>query len=144
MNSHKNKPYYQAEDDFCVYYDVCDNMPNSHGTEQLMTIAAMANNGQGIAGVAPQAQMIPVKIGHQSSISDLDVEQALEQLNSNFNQGQTFDVVNMSFARNLGYFELYGLKLSQESTWKPTLNHIKELNRKGVVIVASAGNNGSM
>ena len=38
-----------------------------HGTMTAGCVAAIANNGMGVAGVAPNAKVIPVKVGNSAS-----------------------------------------------------------------------------
>lgn len=57
------------------YGTSCDEVSDSswHGTHVAGTILAAANNGIGIAGIAPLAQLLPVRVvGHCGGItSDL-------------------------------------------------------------------------
>lgn len=98
-----------------------------HGTMCAGLIAAVANNGVGIAGIAPNAKIMPVRYGSSSS----DMVEAM------IYAADHADVVSMSLS----------LKPLMPSYW----THFKTMKRgaayvvgKGVPLVCSMGNTGPM
>jgi subtilisin family serine protease len=55
--------------------DVMDD--DGHGTMVTGIIAAIANNSKGIAGVAPNVSIIPLKVWSPSSVSWIDLDKAI-------------------------------------------------------------------
>ena len=71
-----------------------DNDPRDyygHGTHVAGTIAAAANNGVGIAGVAPGAKVLPIRLG------DYDLNVARSVRGIKYAHAMGADVVNMSY-----------------------------------------------
>ncbi|MEQ6118714.1 S8 family serine peptidase [Reichenbachiella sp. MALMAid0571] len=96
---------------------------NMHGTHVAGIAAAEFNNNLGIAGIAPKAKILPVKVINKSGLaSTSDIIQGIEYA---VNNGAT--VINMSFG---GSTESLALKDALEDA---TLS---------ATLVASAGNNG--
>ena len=106
-----------------AYYD--DDDPSDrvgHGTHVAGTIAQATNNGVGVAGVAPGASILPVKVlsdngyGSTSAIANGIVYAA----------DNGADVINMSLG----------------GAWYSSTQHqaVKYADQKGVVIVAATGN----
>lgn len=96
---------------------------NGHGTHVAGTIAQSTNNGKGVAGVAPEASILPVKVlsgggmgssGWIASGIDYAVDQGA-------------DVINLSLGGG------YSLVIH---------NAVKKAQKKGVIVVAAAGNSG--
>lgn len=101
---------------------------NGHGTHVAGTIAAITNNEVGIAGVAPETRVMPVKaLNHNGSGLLEDLTAAIV-----FAADQGADVINMSwggFAPAPGFIP---------KTLKEALDYA--YYDKGVVLVAAAGN----
>jgi thermitase len=99
---------------------------NDHGTHVAGTIAAKANNGIGVAGVAFNADLVVCKAlgGPLGTGSTADVANCINWVSS---QGAT--VISMS----LGGGASTTLKNAVDSAWN---------NGSGAVIVAAAGNDG--
>ena len=96
--------------------------PNGHGTHVAGTAAAETNNGQGIAGVAPGAQLLPVQV-----------------LNSAGN-GQNSNVANgVAWAADNGA-DVINLSLGSSSASCAVLDAIRYAVGQGVTVVAAAGN----
>lgn len=96
---------------------------NGHGTHISGTIAA-ANQQQGMIGVAPRAQIHPVKaFDHNGTAYVSDIILGIEWCVKN-----AIDVVNMSF----------GMKTRSRSLYAA----VNSAYRSGVLIVASSGNDG--
>lgn len=94
-----------------------------HGTHVAGTIAQTTNNGKGVAGVAPEATILPVKVlsglgfGSASWIA-AGIDYAVDQ---------DADVINLSLGG--GYSAVIH-------------NAIKKAEKAGVIVVAAAGNSG--
>lgn len=97
-----------------------------HGTHVAGTIAAITNNSIGVAGVCWQGvKVMPLKVFKDAEpdyTSDSLILQALD-----YAQSRGVQVVNMS---------LGGPSRPANALW----DKIKELNRKGILLVAAAGN----
>lgn len=95
---------------------------NGHGTHVAGTIAQSTNNGYGVAGIAHEASLMPLKVlGGSGGGTISDIAEAIK-----FAADNGADVINMSLG---GGGES---KLMQEA--------IDYAHSKGVVIVAAAGN----
>ncbi len=110
-------------------YDFVNDQANAaddhgHGTHVAGTIAQSTNNGLGVAGVAHEAQLMPLKVlSRQGGGTVSDIAEAIR-----FAADHKADVINMSLG---GGGES---KLMREA--------IEYAHQKGVVIVAAAGNAG--
>ena len=95
-----------------------------HGTHVAGTIAQATNNGLGVAGIAPRATLLPMKVlGPGGGTADqiaVAVDEAADQ---------GADVINLS----LGGMHSVVLHLA-----------VEKAVRRGVVVVASAGNTGRL
>ncbi|HEX7596753.1 MAG TPA: S8 family peptidase, partial [Polyangia bacterium] len=97
---------------------------HGHGTHVAGTIAQATNNGRGVAGVAFQATIMPLKVlSAQGSGSMAAIAQAIR-----FAADHGANVINMSLG---GAFPV-----------TPVRRAIEYAHRKGVVVVAAAGNDG--
>lgn len=99
-----------------------------HGTKVTGIISAQTDNQIGIAGIASNAQIIPLKVtnGHTLSLSSvfLAINKAIEL---------DCDIINMSLG---GY-------ISNEETIKEFKNLIDKAVSNGIIIVAAVGNGGT-
>ena len=95
----------------------------SHGTHVAGTIAQASNNGVGVAGVAPMASILPVRVGDYNGISSENIAEGIEWAVDN---GAL--VINISIG---------GTTSSRvvEDACKYAYDH-------GVVVVAASGNDG--
>lgn len=122
--------------------DPADVDDNGHGTHVASTIAA-ARNGVGIAGVAPDAEIVNIRAGQDSGYFFLDsVVQALTYAADN-----GVDVVNMSFyvdpwlyncARNPA--DALDDQLEQRTVIAATQRALDYARQRGVTLVAALGN----
>lgn len=106
---------------------------NFHGTH-VAGIVAGRNNGVGIIGVAPQAELYIAKVfGEDNKFSAAAERNALEWL-----AGENVHAINMSYG---GFFpiEIPGVKESLERYH----DCIKSVANSGVNLVAAAGNSGN-
>ncbi|MCF8537589.1 MAG: S8 family serine peptidase, partial [Candidatus Nanopelagicales bacterium] len=113
----------------------CDSGPSSwHGTHVAGTIGAVANNTIGIAGVAPQASIQPVRVLSFDGGWTSDITTAITWASGGTVPGVTAnptpaDVINMS----LGGYSPGGCS----STWQTVIDAAVA---RGTTIVVSAGN----
>ncbi|MEL6496307.1 MAG: S8 family peptidase [Cyanobacteria bacterium J06623_7] len=115
---------------FVKGYDFVNNKDdasddNGHGTHVAGTIAQSTNNGYGVAGIAYEASIMPLKVLSGSGGGTIsDIAEAIK-----FAADNGADVINMSLGGG-------GASNMMEEA-------IKYASRKGVVIIAAAGNEGS-
>lgn len=107
---------------------------NWHGTHVAGSIAAIMNNKRGIAGVAPNAKILPLRAlgmcgGYDSDIADAMVWAA----------GGTVEGV----PANTHPAQIINLSLGGEGTCPATYSKaIAEVNKRGAILVVAAGNDG--
>ena len=105
--------------------DYSDNI--GHGTMVAGIIAAQTDNELDIAGIASNAQIIPIKITDSNSLNIssifLGLEKALET---------DCDIINMSF----------GGAITDEEALSVLKGYIDEAEEKGIIVVAAVGNSG--
>jgi serine protease len=103
---------------------------DAHGTHVAGIAAAATGNGVGIAGVAPDAQVMPVKVLKDGSGAYENIAHGVR-----WAAGHGADVVNMSLGGLQGtqLLSLTGL----DTTLQDAIRYAKD---KGVAIVAAAGN----
>jgi serine protease len=105
---------------------------NGHGTHTAGTAAAAANNGIGVAGVAYDAKILPIKAGDES---DIPLEAMTEGIRYAADQGA--DVVSVSLARGESPF----IPGTQPAPLEPTVEAAVDYAwEKGTVVVGAAGN----
>jgi subtilisin family serine protease len=100
---------------------------NGHGSHVAGIAAASTSNGIGIAGVAPAAKLMAVKVlasDGSGNCGDID-------LGVRWATDHGADVINLSLGPDLTLDLLCGLQNAAEYAWN-----------KGIVVVVSAGNNG--
>jgi serine protease len=100
------------------------NDDHGHGTHVAGTIAQATNNGEGVAGVAFEATLMPVKVlNHFGSGTSADIAEAIRFAADNGAQ-----VINMSLGGG-GYSKVMA-------------DAVEYARKKGVTVVAAAGNAG--
>jgi subtilisin family serine protease len=111
-----------------------DSVPqdtNGHGTHVAGIAAATADNGVGIAGTAPLARIMPVRVlGTDGTGSDEGIARGIDWAVAN-----GADVVNLSLGES-------GV-LSRISKGGPLNAAIRNAAGRGVVVLAAAGNEGT-
>jgi len=117
----------EQSDKFVDGYDFRHDDPDpidyiGHGTHCAGIAAAVMNNGVGIAGVAPNCKIMPIKVGGWSGISE---EDAADGINYAVDNGA--DIISMSWGG-----PIVQSKLVERALIYADLN--------GVVLVAAAGN----
>jgi serine protease len=105
-----------------------------HGTHVAGTIAANTNNGVGVAGIAWQVNIMPLRVLGLKGGTEYDIEQAIRyaaQLpnNSNTTPSRKADVINLSLGG------------PGNTTAAPLAYQLAR--QAGVIIIAAAGNDGS-
>lgn len=116
--------------DFVKGYDFVNDRvdardDNGHGTHVAGTVAQSTNNGYGVAGVAYKAKIMPIKVlSRYGSGTISDIAEAIR-----FAADNGADVINMSLGGG------GDSKLMREA--------IDYAHKKGVVVIAAAGNEGS-
>ncbi|MEM6614532.1 MAG: S8 family peptidase [Cyanobacteria bacterium P01_C01_bin.72] len=114
---------------FVKGYDFVNNKDdasddNGHGTHVAGTIAQSTNNGYGVAGIAYEASIMPLKVLSGSGGGTIsDIAEAIK-----FAADNGADVINMSLGGG-------GASNMMEEA-------IKYAHNKGVVVIAAAGNEG--
>ena len=109
--------------------DACGQDEEGHGTHVAGIAAARTNNGVGVAGVAPDAQILPVRVlDAEGSGSDANVSQGIRQAADRGAQ-----VINLSLGGDPVIGELPMLNEELEAA-------VEYAFAKGSVVVAAAGN----
>ena len=103
---------------------------DEHGTHVAGIAAAATGNGVGIAGVAPEAKVMPVKVLEEGSGSFTDIANGIR-----WAADHDADVVNLSLGA------VQGLQLLVHGgVLTDVQDAIRYANSRGVVVVAAAGN----
>jgi subtilisin family serine protease len=103
--------------------DVSDQV--GHGTHVMGTIVAETNNAQGIAGIAPDSTLMPIKIADDSGfVAFSDVLDGVD-----WAREHGADVINMSVGG--------ALTVDQVALGQPTFSAARDA---GILMVAAAGN----
>ncbi|MGO1167133.1 MAG: S8 family peptidase [Janibacter sp.] len=107
---------------------------DSHGTHVAGTIAAVADNGEGVAGVAPDAKIMPIKALEDGGGTMEDIAEGVRYAADN-----GADVINLSLGGLPGtqIFALIGL----DTTMKDAIQYARD---KGTLTVAAAGNTSTL
>ncbi len=107
---------------------------DGHGTHVAGTIAAKANNGAGVAGVAPDAKIMPIKVLEDGSGQTEDIAEGIRYAADN-----GADVINLSLGGLPGtqIFSILGL----DTTTKDAIQYARD---KGTLTVAAAGNTSTL
>jgi serine protease len=105
---------------------------NGHGTHVAGIIAAVANNGVGVAGVAPGAKILPVRV------LDAEGSGTTDQIAAGvrYAADQGADVINLS----LGFLSGQGEVVKVIGVLDPVYEAFAYAAAKGAVIVVAAGN----
>ncbi|WP_369370454.1 S8 family serine peptidase [Promicromonospora sp. Populi] len=106
------------------------NNGDGHGTHVAGIVAAKANNGIGVAGVAPGAKILPVKVLEAGSGSTQDIADGIRWA---ANHGA--DVINLSLGSGVGA-QLLTI-LGVDTLMRDAIAYARE---RGVLTVAAAGN----
>ncbi|PUB28900.1 subtilase family protein [Promicromonospora sp. AC04] len=106
------------------------NNGDEHGTHVAGIVAAVANNGIGVAGVAPDAKILPVKVLEAGSGSSQDIADGIR-----WAADHGADVINLSLGSGPGgqLFTILGVDTLMRDA-------IAYARTQGVLTVAAAGN----
>lgn len=115
------------------YADDDDPMDESgHGTAVASVIAAdaYARNGVTYRGVAPDAKLVALRVGTEQTISNRDIERALQWVIAN-HERYGIDVVNLSLGSG---------NYTDSDTGDQTSDEFKALRDLGIFVTAASGN----
>ncbi len=131
MNKDLDKDYRDDDQDPIPGSELGEN----HGTAVAGIIGARSNNGRGIAGIAPECEMIAVRI-HFTNMNDIEYADVLSH------KSKLIDISNNSWGSNTqGYFlRDFGPAVREAFTFGTKEGRAG----KGVVYVISAGNSGEI
>jgi serine protease len=121
--------------DFVRGYDFVDRdrLPldeNGHGTHVASTIGESTNNGTGVTGLAYGARIMPVRVLDEAGAGDsVDITSGIRWAVRN-----GADVINLSFEFDDGYRQVTAAEIPD------ILSALRFARRRGVVVVAAAGN----
>ena len=107
-----------------------ENNADEHGTHVAGIVAAIANNGVGVAGVAPNAKIMPVKVLEDGSGSFEEIAGGVRWATDHGAK-----VINLSLGALPGAQALTITGLESSVT-----DAIAYANSKGVAVIAAAGN----
>lgn len=120
--------------------------PQGHGTIVAGVIAAVADNGRGVSGVAPQAMVMPIRVLDAEGRGTSDVvaegirhaiEQQVQVINLSLAEVQSED--DDEDEETTGPPLLPGVSLVQD---REVIRAIEEADEAGILVVAAAGNDG--
>jgi subtilisin family serine protease len=103
---------------------------NGHGTHVAGIVAARAGNGTGVAGVAPNARVLPVKVLNKGG----------EGTDAAVARGICFAVAHRARVINLSLGEDPISQLLVEGTGRRTAQAIDYAYKKGVAVIVASGN----
>lgn len=130
--------FLRDQDGEVVGWDFVDNDAdasdeNGHGTMVAGIVAAAAGNGEGIAGVAPRARLMPIRVlDAEGGGSSRDVDRGIR-----WAVDHGADVVNLSLEAVTGFDD--GPRVDAGAAPVTAVDYAWE---NGVVVVAAAGNSG--
>jgi subtilisin family serine protease len=108
---------------------------NGHGTHVAGIAAALTNNGVGVAGTAPDARILPVRVLDAQGVGSTgDVAAGIR-----YAAGKGADVINLSLGFLTGVGELNRLR----GLLRPVYDAIDVAVSGGAVVVIAAGNDGA-
>lgn len=102
---------------------------NGHGTHVAGIVAAASSNGKGIAGVAPRATILPIKVCNSGGFcNDYDIAAGTRYATNN-----GADVINLSLGLGL-------VTSKTEEGARRIRAEVERARAAGIVVVAAAGN----
>lgn len=107
---------------------------DGHGTHVAGTIAAQADNSTGVAGVAPDAKIMPIKVLEDGSGTNADIAEGIRYAADN-----GADVINLSLG-GLPGTQLFAI-LGLDTTTKDAIQYARD---QGTLTVAAAGNTSTL
>ena len=107
---------------------------DSHGTHVAGTVAAVADNGIGVAGVAPEASIMPIKVLEDGAGTNADIAEGIRHA-----ADHGADVINLSLG-GLPGTQLLTI-LGADTTTRDAIQYARD---KGVLTVAAAGNTSTL
>jgi serine protease len=138
--AYANRGAFRRSPDFSKYtfvqgYDFISRTPyandrNGHGTFVTGTIAEATNNHRGLTGLAYLARIMPVRVLDASGEGDASV--IAEGVRFAVNHGAKVINLSLEFSSDVGAADIPEL-----------IDALRYANKRGVVVVAAAGNEGS-
>ncbi|MBT9544433.1 MAG: S8 family serine peptidase [Candidatus Sericytochromatia bacterium] len=125
------------------------NVPQGHGTVVISILAGGINNLSGYAGVAPYAEIVPIKVGDGQTIKASEIIDAFKVIRDHPALNE-IDVINMSIGTSITKpvlpAEIAGIEKILagrfgDGAYARLHKVLTDLAGKGVIIVLSAGNN---
>lgn len=107
-----------------------ENNADEHGTHVAGIVAAVTDNGIGVAGTAPDAKILPVKVLEDGSGSFAEIADGIR-----WSADNGADVINLSLGGLPGLQALTLTGVESDVT-----DAIAYANERGVTVVAAAGN----
>lgn len=127
-------PIESAMDGDSIDPDPSDSSGNFHGTHVAGTIAALSNNGLGVAGVAPGVRVMPVRVLGGLGGTSYDLQQGVLY---------AAGLSNSSGTRPARRADIINLSLAGQSPSQSEQNALALARAQGVIVVAAAGNEGT-
>ena len=115
-----------------------DPVGPAHGTHVAGIIAAVANNGIGVAGVAPEAKILPINVFSEDELQGFSAVPDDVAAGITWAVDHGAQVINLS----LGALPIVG-QASFALLGDPMLDAVEEAIERGVVFVAAGGNENS-
>lgn len=117
-----------------------DSASDTHGTHVTGSLAAVGNNGRGVAGVLyGGARIVPVKVFYQGAFTTADaLAQAIR-----WAAGETVRTTDGKNVPNPNPAKIINLSLGTQQQSTTLENAVKAAQARGALIIASAGNNGT-
>ena len=124
--------------------DACHRTPNgAHGTHVAGIVAAEQGNGLYVAGIAPNARILPIKIRLGGAPDDATCDALVPSVTVALLEAITAgaDVINMSFGRRRAeeYYDVEGM--FRQYTTEEAMVRVAMM--RGAVLVAAGGNCGA-
>ncbi|HEX8521567.1 MAG TPA: S8 family serine peptidase [Tepidisphaeraceae bacterium] len=124
---------YKVVGGYDFYDDDADPMDESgHGTNTASVIAARTYTVDGVTyrGVAPDAKLVALRVGTEDSISDYDIEDALQWVIKNH---KTFNISVVNISLGSGFYP-------DSETSDIMSDEFAQLKKLGIFVAAASGN----
>ncbi len=102
-----------------------------HGTHVAGTIAAQSNNGSGVAGVAWNTKIMPLRVSGRNSATDYDILQAIRYAARLSNDSTTTPIQKA---------DIINISLGGTGSSATAQQEFDDVRAEGVIVIAAAGN----